>query len=158
MSIIVEPVTSAEDLGGLLAVEQASFLNPWTRDMYLAELQNPSVSHLLVAKNPSGGVVGFCGFWCVLDELHINNLAVLPEYRRQGIASKILGRVFAEGRRAGAARATLEVRRSNDVARRLYERFGFAVAGVRRGYYRQPDEDALVLWRDGLPEISENGT
>ena len=158
MSIVVERVTSAEDLGGLLAVEQASFLNPWTRDMYVAELQNPSVSHLLVAKDPSGRVVGFCGFWCVLDELHINNLAVLPEYRRQGIASTILGRVFAEGRGAGAARATLEVRRSNDVARRLYERFGFAVAGVRRGYYRQPDEDALVLWRDGLPETSENGS
>jgi len=157
MSIVVERVTSAEDLGGLLAVEQASFLNPWTRDMYVAELQNPGVSHLLVAKDPSGRVVGFCGFWCVVDELHINNLAVLPEYRRQGVASTILSRVFAEGRRAGAARATLEVRRSNDIARRLYERFGFTVAGVRRGYYRQPDEDALVLWRDGLPDNSENG-
>lgn len=158
MSIVVERVTSAEDLGGLLAVEQASFLNPWTRDMYVAELQNPGVSHLLVAKDGAGRVVGFCGFWCVLDELHINNLAVLPDYRRQGIASKILDRVFVEGRRAGATRATLEMRRSNDVARRLYERFGFTVAGVRRGYYRQPDEDALVLWRDGLPEGSENGS
>lgn len=158
MSIVVERVTSAEDLGGLLAVEQASFLNPWTREMYLAELQNPAVSHLFVAKDPSGQVVGFCGFWCVADELHINNLAVLPEQRRQGIASTILSRVFAEGRRAGAARATLEVRRSNDIARRLYERFGFTVAGVRRGYYRQPDEDALILWRDGLPDDSENGT
>ena len=158
MSIVVERVTSAEDLGGLIAVEQASFLNPWTRDMYVAELQNPGVSHLLVAKDQSGRVVGFCGFWCVVDELHINNLAVLPECRRQGIASTILGHVFAEGRRAGAARAMLEVRRSNEVARRLYERFGFIVAGVRRGYYRQPDEDALVLWRDGFPEIPENGS
>ena len=87
MSIVVEPVTSAEDLGGLLAVEQASFLNPWTRDMYVAELRNPEVSYLLVAKDSAGRVVGFCGFWRVVDELHINNLAVLPEYRRQGIAS-----------------------------------------------------------------------
>ena len=158
MFIVVERVTSAEDLGGLLAVEQASFLNPWTREMYLAELQNPAVSHLLVAKDPTGQVTGFCGFWCVADELHINNLAVLPEHRRQGIASAILSRVFAEGRRAGAARATLEVRRSNDIARRLYERFGFTVAGVRRGYYRQPEEDALILWRDGLPDDSENGS
>ena len=157
MFIVVERVTSAEDLGGLLAVEQASFLNPWTREMYLAKLQNPAVSHLLVAKDPTGQVTGFCGFWCVADELHINNLAVLPEHRRQGIASAILSRVFAEGRRAGAARATLEVRRSNHIARRLYERFGFTVAGVRRGYYRQPDEDALILWRDGLPDDSENG-
>jgi [ribosomal protein S18]-alanine N-acetyltransferase len=158
MSIVVEAVTSAEDLGGLLAVEQASFLNPWTRDMYLAELQNPEVSHLFVAKNDEGRVVGFCGFWRVLDELHINNLAVLPEYRRQGIASMILGRVFEVGRRVGAGRATLEVRRSNEIARRLYERFGFTVAGVRRGYYQHPDEDALVLWREGFPEKPVDGS
>jgi ribosomal-protein-alanine N-acetyltransferase len=151
MSIVVEAVKSAEDLNGLLAVEQASFLNPWTREMYLAEMDNAGVSYLLVAKDAAGHVVGFCGFWRVLDELHINNLAVLPDYRRQGVASTILGRVFAEGRKVGAGRATLEVRRSNDIARRLYERFGFIVTGVRRGYYRQPEEDALVLWREGLP-------
>lgn len=158
MPIVVEPVKSDEDLGGLIAVEEASFLNPWTREMYVAELQNPNVSYLFVAKDPEGHVVGFCGFWRVLDELHINNLAVLPECRRQGIASKILARVFDEGRRVGAGRATLEVRRSNEIARRLYERFGFTVAGVRRGYYRHPDEDALVLWREGFPEEPANET
>jgi ribosomal-protein-alanine N-acetyltransferase len=158
MSIRVEPVASADDLGGLLAVEEASFLNPWTREMYLAELDNAGVSYLFVAKDAEGRVVGFCGFWRVVDELHINNLAVLPAYRRQGIASKILNRVFAEGRKVGAGRATLEVRRSNEIARRLYERFGFTVAGVRRGYYRHPEEDALVLWRDGLPEAVDNKT
>ena len=125
--------------------------------MYIAELQNPDAC-LLVAKDAEGRVVGFCGFWRVLDELHINNLAVLSEHRRQGIASKILNRVFAEGRRAGASRATLEVRRSNEIARRLYERFGFTVAGVRRGYYRHPDEDALILWRERLPEHSDDGS
>jgi len=157
MSIVVERVTSAEDLGGLLAVEQASFMNPWTRDMYVAELENPGVSYLFVARNSEGRVVGFCGFWHVVDELHVNNLAVLPEYRRQGIASQILGRVFEVGRHVEARRATLEVRRSNEIARRLYERFGFTVGGVRRGYYRNPDEDALILWRDGFPEPSEGG-
>jgi [ribosomal protein S18]-alanine N-acetyltransferase len=156
MSIVVERVTSSQDLSGLLAVEHASFHNPWTREMYIAELQNPDAC-LLVAKDDEGRVVGFCGFWRVLDELHINNLAVLSEHRRQGIASKILSRVFAEGRRAGASRATLEVRRSNEIARRLYERFGFTVAGVRRGYYRDPVEDALVLWRESLPDHSGDG-
>ena len=158
MSIVVEPVASADDLGGLLAVEEASFLNPWTREMYLAELDNAGVSYLFVAKDGEGRVVGFCGFWRVVDELHINNLAVLPAYRRQGIASMILNRVFEEGRKVGAGRATLEVRRSNEIARRLYERFGFTVAGVRRGYYRHPEEDALVLWREGLPEAVDNKT
>src|SRR4029079_17933961 len=110
--------------------------------MYLAELQNPAVSHLLVAKDPTGQVTGFCGFWCVADELHINNLAVLPEHRRQGIASAILSRVFAEGRRAGAARATLEVRRSNHIARR-----GRA-ARHSRGETIEPHRPPLVrtLW------------
>jgi ribosomal-protein-alanine N-acetyltransferase len=157
MSIVVERVTSATDLGGLLAVEQASFMNPWTHEMYVAELENPGVSYLFVAKNTDGRVVGFCGFWLVVDEVHINNLAVLPDYRRQGIASRILGRVFEVARRVGAHRATLEVRRSNEIARRLYERFGFTVGGVRRGYYRNPDEDALILWRDGFPEPSDDG-
>ena len=152
MSIEIVTVQSTADLDGLLAVEEASFLNPWTREMYLAELENPGVSCLLVAKTETGHVVGFCGFWRVLDELHINNLAVLPEYRRQGIASRILAHVFAEGRKVGAGRATLEVRRSNEIARRLYEHLGFRVTGVRRGYYRHPDEDALVLWREGLPD------
>src|SRR6266545_2435089 len=99
MSIVVEPVASADDLSGLLAVEEAAFLNPWTREMYLAELDNAGISYLFVAKDGEGRVVGFCGFWRVVDELHINNLAVLPAYRRQGIASKILNRVFAEGRK-----------------------------------------------------------
>ena len=87
----------------------------------------------------------------MLDELHINNLAVLPAYRRSQIGTALLRRVLEDGARLGASRATLEVRRSNDAARMLYEKFGFSVAGVRRGYYSKPSEDALVLWRDGLP-------
>jgi len=87
----------------------------------------------------------------VLDELHVNNLAVLPAYRGLGAATALLSHVLAEGARLGARRTTLEVRRSNETARRLYEHFGFSVAGVRRGYYTQPDEDALVLRRESLP-------
>jgi ribosomal-protein-alanine N-acetyltransferase len=74
-----------------------------------------------------------------------------------GIASALLRRVLAEGAKMGARRATLEVRRSNDIARRLYERFGFSVAGVRRGYYSQPTEDALVLWRESLDSGDPQG-
>jgi [ribosomal protein S18]-alanine N-acetyltransferase len=150
--IVVDPLTSPDELDGLLAVEETSFTNPWTREMYLAELENTGVSYVFVAREATGPIVGFCSFWRVVDELHINNLAVLPMYRRRGVASAILGRVFDEARVLGASRATLEVRRSNDAARQLYERFGFAVAGVRRGYYRNPEEDALVLWRHGFPQ------
>jgi ribosomal-protein-alanine N-acetyltransferase len=88
----------------------------------------------------------------VVDELHINNLAVLPAWRRTGVATSLLDHVIREGVRMGAHRATLEVRRSNEPARRLYERFGFSVAGVRRAYYTNPVEDAIVLWREGLAD------
>ena len=94
--------------------------------------------------------MGFCTFWRVVDELHINNLAVLPRHRRTGVATALLQHVLREGTRLGAARATLEVRRSNDPARVLYEHFGFSVAGTRRAYYTKPVEDAIVLWREGL--------
>jgi ribosomal-protein-alanine N-acetyltransferase len=143
----IEPVTSATDLDAILAVEEASFANPWTRDMYLAELQHPDVSFIYAARDKGRQIVGFCTFWRVLDELHINNLAVAPARRREGVGSALLDAVLREGARLGAARATLEVRRSNAVAIDLYKRFGFTVAGVRPGYYTHPDEDALVLWR-----------
>jgi len=148
----IETLASPDEIDAVLAVEQASFSNPWTREMYLAELENRGVSFCFLARDHERRVVGFCSFWRVLDELHINNLAVLPEFRRAGVASALLTYVLREGAKLGARRATLEVRRSNDAARLLYERFGFSIAGVRRAYYTNPIEDALILWRDGLAQ------
>jgi ribosomal-protein-alanine N-acetyltransferase len=150
---IIEPLKSASDLDDVLAIEEASFTNPWTREMYLAELENEGVSYVYLARNAGREAAGFCSFWRVVDELHINNLAVLPQHRRVGVATALLQHIFQEGARLGAGRATLEVRRSNDPARILYERFGFFVAGTRRGYYTKPVEDAIVLWREGLDGI-----
>jgi len=153
----IEPLSSPSEIDDILAIEEASFSSPWTREMYLAELNNAGVSYFYLARTTprkpgdASEVVGFCSFWHVLEELHINNLAVLPAYRRSHIATALLRRVLEDGARLGASRATLEVRRSNEPARMLYEAFGFSVAGVRRGYYSNPPEDALVLWRDGLP-------
>lgn len=146
----IEPLTAIDQIDDVLAVEQASFTNPWTREMYVSELANQGVSFCFVARADDGAVIGFCSFWRVLDELHINNLAVLPDFRRHGVGSQLLARALAEGASLGARRATLEVRRSNDAARLLYERFGFTIAGVRRAYYTNPVEDALILWKDGL--------
>jgi [ribosomal protein S18]-alanine N-acetyltransferase len=142
----IEPLTSADDLDGVLAVEHAAFTNPWTREMYEAELKNAGVSFIVLARDRSGQVIGFCSYWRIYDELHINNLAILPDWRSRGIGTALLRRVLSEGAASGAVRALLEVRRSNTQAQRLYERFGFAVAGLRRHYYSQPTEDAVVLW------------
>ena len=150
----------ARDLDGILAVDAATFDRPWTRAMYEWEWTHSDVARFYVARTPdattgaSGGpaagvVVAYCASWIVFDELHINNLAVDPAWRRRGVASALLTFVLQQAAAEGAIRATLEVRRSNEPARRLYERFGFAFAGVRTAYYREPVEDALVLWRNG---------
>jgi ribosomal-protein-alanine N-acetyltransferase len=145
---IVEPLATPEEIDAMLAIEQASFTNPWTREMYLAELKNQGVSFFFLARDKNRQIVGFCSFWRVLDELHINNLAVLPEYRRSGIATALLRRVLEEAVRLGTRRTMLEVRRSNVPAQELYQKFGFTVSGVRSKYYTNPPEDALVLWRE----------
>jgi ribosomal-protein-alanine N-acetyltransferase len=151
-TLFIEPLSSESDLDAVLAIEAESFTSPWTREMYVAELENVGVSFCYLARNESGDVLGFCSFWRVLDELHINNLAVATSFRRRGIGTGLLNYVLNEAAKLGVHRATLEVRRSNDVARHLYERLGFTTAGVRRAYYTNPVEDALVLWREHLKE------
>jgi ribosomal-protein-alanine N-acetyltransferase len=153
----IEPLDGDADLDGVLEVEAESFTNPWTRAMYAWELQNRSVCHIYVARTADCRVAGFCAFWLVFDEIHINNLAVLPRFRGGGMGSAILRHVFEEARRLGAKRATLEVRASNDGARRLYERLGFRTAGRRPNYYSSPVEDALILWNDGLGNTASTG-
>ena len=144
----IEALAGEEDLNGVLDVEAESFTNPWTREMYTWELQNRNVCHIYVVRTEQCPVAGFCAFWLVFDEIHINNVAMRPAFRAQGIGTGLMHHVLAEARRLGARRATLEVRASNDQARRLYERLGFYVAGTRRNYYSNPVEDALILWRD----------
>jgi ribosomal-protein-alanine N-acetyltransferase len=148
-------VETEQDLDAVLEVEASSFANPWTREMYLREMDNPRVSYIHILRihggTGEGTVVGFCSFWLVFDELHINNLAIRPEYRGHGMGTALLEHAMALAAGLGARRATLEVRRSNDAARRIYERLGFELAGVRRDYYTNPTEDALILWRRELP-------
>ena len=148
MSWIVEPLSSPAEIDAILAVEEASFTNPWTREMYASELRNRSVCHILVVRTEERPVVGFCAFWLVSDEIHINNLAIRPPLRGYGIGTALVQEVLARAEALGADRATLEVRESNGGARRLYERLGFYLAGTRRSYYTNPVEDALILWRE----------
>ena len=143
----IEPLAGEHDLEGVLHVEAESFTNPWTREMYAWELQNRSVCHIYVVRTPECRVAGFCAFWLVFDEIHINNVAMLPAYRGRGMGRALLEHVLAEARTLGATRATLEVRASNTGALKLYSELGFYVAATRRNYYTNPVEDALILWR-----------
>jgi ribosomal-protein-alanine N-acetyltransferase len=142
---VVERLTDARDLDGVLAIEELSFNNPTTREWYEGEMQRRDVCFIYVIRTTEQPVAGFCALWLVADEVHINNLAVRPELRGAGLGSRLLAGVLAETAAMGAAHTTLEVRRSNLPARRLYERAGFRTVGVRQNYYTQPVEDALVL-------------
>ena len=141
----VEPLAGDSDLDGVLAIEEATFNNPTTRAWYEAELGRPDVCKVFVVRTKDRPVAGFVAFWRVLDEMHINNLAVHPEVRGQGLGRRLLREALAAAHHMGIRRATLEVRRSNATALRLYERAGFTVAAVRPNYYSHPVEDALVL-------------
>ncbi len=151
----IERLDADADLAPIVEIERASFSTPWTAEMFRWELRNSDVSATYVVKMPDGLVAAFCCVWVVLDELHINNVAVRPEFRRQGLARALLAHVTREAVQQGATRATLEVRRSNTAALRLYDRLGFALGGVRRNYYANPVEDALILWRSIAPVAGE---
>ena len=142
-----------DDLPAVEALQRRTFSNAWGIDAIRWELEHTDVARLYVMRLPSGQVIAYCACWLIFDELHINSLAVEESWRRRGLALKLLRKVIAEAVAAGARGATLEVRRSNDAARKLYEGLGFRVEGVRKDYYQQPREDALLLWHRALAEF-----
>lgn len=149
--LAIGPMDLGRDLDGVLGVDAASFVNPWTREMFTWEAEHSDVARVFVARTPEGVVVAYCAVWVIFDELHVNNLAVLPTWRRQGVARRLLDEVLSAAVREGATRATLEVRASNAAALGLYMGFGFEVRGRRPNYYTNPVEDALILWRETGP-------
>jgi ribosomal-protein-alanine N-acetyltransferase len=138
------------DLREMMAIEEASFSNPWTENLFRGELTCP-ISRILVGRFRRGhrpGVAAYLVYWLVRDEVHLHSIAVRPEARRNGIATRMLAEAVRRSRREGALRMTLEVRRSNRPAQKMYEKFGFTVQGVRPGYYTDTGEDALILWAE----------
>ena len=146
-----------EDIDQVLAIEQASFTMPWSRNLFLSEFRNPKVSLMLVARSPESGgrIIGYIVCWVVADELHILDLATEPSWRRKGIARMLVLAAIRQGDAVGASRAFLEVRSSNTAAILLYEGLGFTCSLVREGYYDMPVEDAVVmsLERDALVSL-----
>jgi ribosomal-protein-alanine N-acetyltransferase len=136
------------DLEAVLDIERRSFSNPWSAELFLQELRLPFSRVVLVwVGGPRGrSLVGYICRWITAGELHILNVAVHPEWRRRGIARRLVEVSLSEARRVGVGRAFLEVRRHNVAALTLYLELGFREAGVRRNYYG-PGEDALVMER-----------
>ena len=138
------------DLPAVLTIEEEAFSLPWTRAMFLSELSQPRLSIFLVGELRSR-LVGYVAAWVVLDELHISNLAVHRDYRGQRLGQTLLGAILDAGIARGVILASLEVRPSNTAARQMYGKFGFLEVALRRGYYSDTGEDAIVMIRAGLP-------
>jgi [ribosomal protein S18]-alanine N-acetyltransferase len=134
-----------EDLDEVLAIERASFTMPWSRGAFLYEMQQNRVARCWVGRDDDGRVAGYLCLWEVADEVHITNVAVRPNMRRQGIARALLSSVIDNARARAFKIVVLEVRPSNHHAVTLYESFGFKVVGRRHGYYYDTGEDALVM-------------
>lgn len=144
MSVKIVPMT-ADHLEELEKLERICFSRPWSRKMLAEELENQCAAFLVAEDSVSGRVLGYAGLMVVADEGYISNVAVFPEYRRQGIAEQIL-QVFLQFAAANhLAFLTLEVRPSNAAAIALYQGFGFEEVGRRKNYYDLPKEDALIL-------------
>lgn len=132
-------------LRSVIAIEQQVFPSPWSVGLYLSELAQPATRAYFVAK-VGGEVVGYGGMMLVVGEAHVTTIAVGPTWQRSGIGRRLLLRLAREARARNAQHLTLEVRVSNVGAQELYRQFGFAPAGIRKNYYAEVHEDALVMW------------
>ena len=148
--ITVTEMTLA-DLDRVIEIEEKSFPTPWSRKAFYCELTQNIYAHYVVARC-DGEVIGYGGMWVILDEAHVTNIAVHRDFRRRGIGRRILQELMNRARSRGAVRMTLEVRKSNIGAQRLYEQMGFVAKGLRKGYYSDLKEDAIIMWKDDLME------
>lgn len=138
------------DLPEILAIENESFPLPWTAAMFIKELNNANAQCLIarVKFGPKSVLGAYIIFWIVADEVHLHNLAVKKEFRRQSLAFNLLKAMQEIARQVGIRAQTLEVRQSNTAAIKLYEKCGFVVKGRRPLYYPETHEDALIMWAD----------
>lgn len=145
-SLTIEPMSEA-DIEAVAAIEGASFSDPWPLESFRTELLYNRLAAYYTARI-GNTVIAYIGAWIILDEVHITTLAVDKRYRRSGVASHLLERLFSEVQSSGVRYLTLEVRPSNLAARSFYEKYGFVVLGRRKRYYI--DEDALIMTRENL--------
>jgi ribosomal-protein-alanine N-acetyltransferase len=149
---------SQEHLSAILELDKNCFGGLWSKEGYIRELDSPnSEIQGLFSQKTGEKLLGMGCFWLILEEAHITILAVNPQYHRQGMGAALLCSLIKTARDRNLERATLEVRASNLAAISLYEKFGFKTAGRRRRYYKDNDEDALILWLGGIhkPEFEE---
>ena len=145
---------SIRDLAAIEEIEKRSYPTPWSRSMFAGELAKPS-SICLGAFDDGGRLLGYLIISRYVDAWHVMNVATAPEHRGRGIATALLEHLFELTASDGRRGYTLEVRVSNEHAIRLYDKLGFRARGIRRGYYTDNREDALIMWRDPVVSVPE---
>lgn len=139
-----------EDIDAIVELDKKCFPTPWSASAYITEAHNPSAYY--VAAWADDTLAGYAGMWLIMDEAHITTIGVDPGYRGRKIGEQILVNLIEHAIKNGATRATLEVRKHNLVAQSLYTKYGFQTVAVRKGYYTNNNEDALVMWTNGMDQ------
>lgn len=134
-----------QHIDGVLEVEKLSFSTPWSKDAFIKEVKENNFAFYLVVLDGEK-VIAYVGSWLIIDECHITNLAVHPEFRKEGIAFRLLEILIDIVQLRGIIAVTLEVRTSNTAAQLLYRKLGFEEKGIRKGYYTDNNEDAIIMW------------
>lgn len=138
----------SDDTVEIAELEKECFSMPWSHQAFVDELSN-SVAHYLVCE-AEGKIAAYGGMWIIFDEAHITNIAVSPSFRRRHIGKKLLLHMFEHAVKLDVKMMTLEVRESNIAAQKLYSSLGFKLAGIRKHYYSDTDESALILWNEDI--------
>ncbi|NMM65388.1 ribosomal protein S18-alanine N-acetyltransferase [Clostridium sp. P21] len=138
-----------EHIDSVLTIDSLSFPTPWSRSSFENEVTTNKFARYVVAKKENV-IIGYAGMWLILDEGHITNIAVHPEYRGIGAGNLLLEALIEICRIECAHNMTLEVRKSNIVAQNLYKKYGFLEEGLRKGYYADNKEDALIMWNHNV--------
>lgn len=133
------------DLDAIMELEKRCFTVPWSREAFHNELHQNQFACYIVLEQENQ-IIGYCGAWLVIDEAHITNVAILPEYQGKGLGKALMNKMIEHSRETGIERMTLEVRKSNLVAQSLYKKLGFQEGAVRKNYYSDNQEDAIVMW------------
>lgn len=149
IQIKINPMQKSE-VGDVIKIEEKAYgEHHWSRDSFYGELSN-NLAHYYSAFDEEGNLVGYAGSWQVIDEAHITTIAVEPELKRKKIGEALLNRIIEDCYKNKMKYITLEVRQSNDAAIKLYEKYGFKSLGVRKGYYQNNNEDALIMWTENI--------
>lgn len=148
----------AGDIEQIMKIESVSF-GPyhWSDHAFHSEINNEIGNYMTAIEKSTNKVIGYCGFWLVFDEAHITTIAVHPDYRGKSIGELILQKIIELGYKNEAKWFTLEVRASNFSAQNLYYKYGFKSLGLRRKYYQDNDEDAMIMWTENIwfPEFKD---